>query len=465
MIVSEVIGGFNEETTNTVLANFVPQYHYSINTVMRYVVGSRSTVSAWRSYSTKINKQQISFYTIEIWGNILRMMCPVNVIINEYPDYIGYGKDIAILVDYRLFLGIRRYHMFYRKVSEELAQDVEDDVELVDKRTPRYGLIGFGPRGLFALQTDHRERVVREEASSIGLFREYVIDSKLSRSIREFDSRCGSDIRVSFYIYFPSVFEASVFSNIVFKSIKGLVNELRVVDELDEVIGIENSRSSIADLLYRHDIIVALTTDPLPLLSPVEKLLSRIELRDVIERFFIVHYIGLYFNLANHYYEVLYRSVEKLGDLGRGNQYIGVRDYLEGSSRIPLLALATPDKADSTIMLKSFHEVLPIVAMDSDGRRTRFKVLSPDIVVTTYDRVIEFFKILSTSIIKHVEVNVKITSLNGRNAENTVINDIGNYIVHELIRLAKENARSKGRVSRWIHKNVVYVDDLRRVPE
>jgi len=207
------VKGSSENIANIVLANFVPQCLFSINVVMRYVAGSRSTVDAWRSYSSKTrHREYIRDDRIVMKNKRRHLISSINSIINRFPSLVGYGKDVAIIIDYRLTLGlsnIRRYRKFYKNINKNLVQSVEDDVEQVDNKMPKYGLLGFGPHGLFAFHTDNREKMLKEEFKR--LFQGNITDEGLMKAIKGLDRKLSDDARVSLYVHFPSELEARVF--------------------------------------------------------------------------------------------------------------------------------------------------------------------------------------------------------------------------------------------------------------
>jgi len=268
-VVVKSLKGSSEDTANTVLSNFVPQHHYSINVVMRYVAGNRGTVDAWRSYSTKVRlREYVRYDRIKIESGETKLISSRNSIINTFPRLIGYGKSIAIVIDYRLTLGlsnIRRYYKFYKKVNEDLTQNIEDDVEHVDDEMPKFGLLGFGPNGLFALRTDNREKMLREVFGNI--FRDSITDTMLMKAIRDLDQKLSEDLQVLLHVHFPSELEASVFRDALTKAFEDLSKELRIIEISDEA-------KSLRDLANEYNVVVALTTDPLTLL-PMGRVLEK----------------------------------------------------------------------------------------------------------------------------------------------------------------------------------------------
>jgi len=486
MIVNRVlvksVKGSSEDIANTVLANFVPQHHYSINVVMRYVAGSRRVVDAWRSYSTKIrHRKYIRRDRIEIKGEECSLISSSNSIINEFPFLIGYGKNIAIIIDYRLTLGLmnmKRYYRFYKNVNKSLIQSVEDDVERVNNKMQKYGLLGFGPHGLFAFRTDNRERMLREEFEE--LFRGSITDEKFMEAIIELDRKFSDDVRASLYLHFPSELEASVFGDALSKAFKNLSEKLRIIEIPDE-------KKSLRDLADEYDVVVALTTDPLTLLPMGRELEDEMEstrrsvdiglltsledetliegrlknIVNIVKRVFMVYYAGLYLNLTRDYYEKLYEQVRKIGDLCGDRKSIGNRDYQEPCNekykkyiesedyrkacRIPILALAI-DGSFRPIMVRGFNDVLPVVKRSKKG--DVFEILSPDVTVTVYDTIInDFLKKLPSFIVKHIDIGIKVHTLSNEkfNERDSIIDTYKSKTMYELIKLAKEEVRARIR--------------------
>jgi len=449
------VKGSSEDIANIVLANFVPQHHFSFDVVMRYVAGSRSTVDAWKSYSSKVrHRKYIREYEIEIKDEQCDLISSSNSIINEFPSLIGFGKSIAIIIDYRLTLGLsnlKRYYGFYMNVNRNLVHSVEDDVEQVDNKMPKYGLLGFGPHGLFAIRTDNRERMLREEFED--LFGGSIMNEKFMEAIRELDKKFSEDMHVSLHVHFPSELEASVFEDVLSKAFD-LSKELRIIE-------IPDKKKSLRDLSNEYDAVVALTTDPLTLLpmgkelkgivkkgenkgenvdiellaSFRDKTLIERHLKNTVKRVFMVYYAGLYLNLTRDYYERLYEQVRKIGDLRGNGRYIENKGY-QKACKIPILALAI-DESFEPINVRKFDDVLPVVRR-SKRRGTletlNFKILSPDVTVTAYDIIIdEFLKKLPSYIMK--DDNVTVPTASGEK-----------FIpAYYLIESAKENVRSRIR--------------------
>jgi len=487
------VKGSSEDTANIVLANFVPQHHYSINVVMRYVAGSRSTVNSWKSYPTKVrHREYIQYDEIEIEGEQRYLISSGNNIINDFPPLIGYGKSIAIVTDYRLALGrlnMGRYYKFFKKVNKYLVQDVEDDVEYVDNKMPKFGLLGFGPHGLFAIRTDNREKMLREEFEKI--FRGSITDETVMKVIRYLDQKLSDDLHVLLYVHFPSELEASVFGDTLSKAFEDLSKELRVIKISDE-------KKSLMDLASEYDVVVALTTDPLILLPMGEKLedevrsskrgveielLTSIEdetlieshLKNIVKRVFMVYYAGLYLNLTKDYYEELYSQVKKMGNLCDNRTYFEDADYqkvcskryiekedYQNACKIPILALAM-DKSFESKMVRRFDEILPVVR-HSSKEGSVFEILSPDITVTAYDKITEFLENLPSLIVKHVDIALKVFTLDNKEFSGIDIDTFKSEVIYRLIKHAKEEVRSRD-IARRIRgiRNIYRLDDLIRI--
>jgi len=467
------IKGSSEDIANIVLANFVPQYHFSFDVVMRYVAGSRSTVDAWKSYSSKVrHRKYIRKYEIEIEGEECDFISSSKSIINEFPSLIGFGKNIAIIIDYRLTLGLsnlKRYYGPYKNVNRDLVHSVENDVEQIDNKMPKYGLLGFGPHGLFAIRTDNRERMLREEFED--LFRGSIMDKKFMEAIRELDKEFSDDWRVSLYVHFPSELEASVFGDELYKAFEDLSRELRIIE-------ISWEKKSLRDLASAYNVVVALTTDPLTLLPMGKELKEIVEkesenvdielpasfrgktlierhLKNTVGRVFMVYYAGLYLNLTRDYYERLYKQVKKIGDLHSNGRYIGNNDY-QKACKTPILALAI-DESFEQINVRKFDDVLPVVRRSKRRGSLKtlyFEILGPDVTVTAYDIIIEFLKKLPLYIWPYDNVcpydNVPVLTAGGEKPipAYDLIKYAKEVLKEVLIEYAKEVVRSRIRAHR-----------------
>ena len=488
MIINEFAGSLSEKSVNTALVSFVPQTHHSIIVAMRYIVGSRSTRSAWRSFSsTKIRGDIVHTSKISMHGRgseTIYMMHSSNTLINAFPPFVGYGKRIAIVIDYRLLLEPRRYYAFYIKATESISKDlvnnanslvsIENHAVQIHGKDPMYGLLGYGPLGLY-VSKDFEDKV-RKQALNSRLIHEDARELRLVESIEILYQNRENGVDMLLYIYFPSELEHEVFSYVVPKT--------RDLVDVEEVV-LERKDNAIEKLAREFDVVIIFTTDPLPLLAPLRKYISRWRYHRVYEsehreellnRLFIVHYIALYLNLAKHYYDKLYKIVKKLGDAhNEGRRYIEFEEYRRSIARIPLLAINMPGKIDRGIAPRSFDKILPI-GMYSKGSRIAFRVLSPDVVVTRYDELVNFSRRILSSIVTRLDIDMKLITANGNRLDNEEIGhvlgtelDMRTIIAREIISLARKYIEGREHGIRFasnkvIHRDIVYyVDDLRRV--
>ncbi len=450
-MVNEVTGHYGSiEAMNTVFASFTPQCQYSINVVMRFPALRRSTPGSWRRYAGKVNWRFLYRYDASLWGSRIRLVSPRRAVMNRLPRVAGYGSTVALVVDYRLFFDQRRYYAFYRRVAGRLASTAQGPFEGFEGAL-QYGLLGFGPTGLYQLPVDEG---FDEEAISV----EEAFSDALVKALKDMLQGCGPGSHILIDVYYPSRLEATLFLDDVMGRVEEGVEGSTVLDGVESIAGCEALRR-LVDLLDRYDVVVLVVTDPLPPLSLLRAAAVSLPLDpgQLARRLFVIHYIGLYMNVAAYYYKLLERLV---GDKAR---------YVEAARRIPVLALSPPGAGPEEP--PSFDLVLPVEPQPAPGSMTSFKVATPDVFVTRYREVVSALRLLPRRIVKSLNMRLDAVLLSGGKAAlppaPELLDEVAAVIkrrsVDEAIRAVREPLIA-ARLDTGRGPRVLYIDDLRREP-
>jgi len=434
---------------NTLFIHFTPQTHHSLSIVMRLAGPRRRVLSKehWRALSTHIETRRVSkglaaFAGEQQW---FRLLTPIRCIVDEYPDYVCVARRAALVIDYRLLVGVGRFYHFYRR-AVECARDIAGGFERVEGAEHR-GLLGLAPRGLYPdAESPGVLGCLRERARVLRIG---APGGDVAASLRELDSGLSDDVAVDVVVLFPSSVEEKLFGGIVSsqQGLEAVVSEASHIEAVDSMAP-GGAVDPLAGLLGLYDAVVVLSTDPLALLNPSMEAVKTL-LSDPCRcyRVFMVFYAGLYFNLARLYYERLYPLV-------------GTEKYMAEARRIPILALGLT----GSYGVPGFLEALPVSYTAGGSRRAEARVISPDVTVCSTAKVYEFLRTLPRRLVKelHVSVSVETASRRGLGGESPVLEGVEEHLKRYVLEKSREYAASRVLASHVVRRRVHVIDNLRR---